>query len=113
MKTYGSWGTKINLENVNFNNYGSATTQKCGNKHTAIQRNSAASDYIPVHKFVKTTFRDVSDAAVIYLEDPSPDWATLSNCIEWPCTAPENVVLHFEQTIWTGSFMPVRPVQDF
>lgn len=93
IKSYGSWGGEVTLTRVNFNNFQSATTRKCGKRHTTIQRNPYASDYIPIHKFFSTKFTDVAENAVAYLNDPNPGWANPTDCIEWPCTAPENVVL--------------------
>lgn len=61
IKSYGSWGPEVTLTRVNFNNFQSATTRKCGNHHTAIQRNKYSSDYIPVHRFQNTKFTDVSE----------------------------------------------------
>lgn len=36
IKSYGSWGAEITLTNVNFNNFESEKTRKCGKHHTAI-----------------------------------------------------------------------------
>lgn len=78
-----------------------------------IQRNPTASDYIPIHKFSNTKLTDVSENAVVYLNDPNPGWANPTDCIEWPCTAPENVVLQFENTQYSGTIKPVKTVQNF
>ena len=66
-----------------------------------------------MHTFIGTTFRNVLDAAVIYLEDPNPRWAGPTDCIEWPCTAPENVVLRFEKTQFSGSLTPIKAIPSF
>jgi hypothetical protein len=93
IKSYGSWGGEVTLTRVNFHNFEDAETRKCGKRHTTIQRNPSASDYIPVHKFINTKFTNVSENAVAYINDPNPGWANPTDCVEWPCTAPENVVL--------------------
>lgn len=114
IKSYGSWGGKITLTRVSFNNFESATTADgCGKKQRVITRNKSASDYIPLHRFEGCTFNEVSDSAVIWIEDPPQSWANPTDCIEWPCTAPENVVLLFENTQFTGSFLPVKTNQNF
>lgn len=113
IKSYGSWGGNVRLENVNFSNFQSHLTNKCGKKHTVIQRNPYSADYIPPHKFVNSRFTNVSEMALIYLEDPNPAWANPTDCIEWPCTAPENVVLQFEQSKYSGNIMPVKALQSF
>ena len=58
-------------------------------------RNKYAADYIPTHEFIGTKFVDVTEKAVAYIEKPNPAWANPTDCTEWPCTAPENVVLKF------------------
>ena len=113
IKSYGAWGGNIQLTRVSFNNFDSPTTVSCGNKQRAITRNKYASDYIPLHKFEGTIFNEVTDSAMIWIEDPNPGWANPTDCIEWPCTAPENVVLMFENTLFRGTFMPVRTNQNF
>lgn len=50
-------------------------------------------------------FEDVSDDALAFLNDPNPGWANPTDCVEWPCTAPENVVMIFDGTSFSG----VRP----
>ena len=66
-----------------------------------------------MHKFKNTKFNNVSENAVIYINDPNPSWANPTDCIEWPCTAPENVVLSFEGTQYLGSVRPVKTVSNF
>lgn len=84
------------IENVNFNKFSSKT--ECGYSQHAIIRNPYSADYIPLNKFKNTKFRDVQNEALIYLEDPNPKWANPTDCGEWPCTAPNNVVIQFENT---------------
>lgn len=113
IKSYGSWGGEITLTRVNFNNFENAETRKCGKRHTAIQRNPSASDYVPVHKFKNTKFSNVSENAVAYINDPNPGWANPTDCVEWPCTAPENIVLLFEGASYSGITRPIKTHKDF
>jgi hypothetical protein len=59
IKSNGSWGGNVILDNVNFNKF-KATTE-CGAKQHAIKRNPTSSDYIPLNKFKNTKFREVQD----------------------------------------------------
>ena len=48
-----------------------------------------------------------------YINDPNPAWANPTDCNEWPCTGPENVVLQFEGTQFLGTTTPVETAPDF
>jgi hypothetical protein len=61
-----------------------------------------------MHTFKSCTFRDVEDEAFAKLEPPSEGWAIIKDCGEWPCTAPENVVLNFEGTRYSGTSPNVK-----
>ena len=111
--SYGSWGPEVELTRVNFHNFQSSATRKCNNRHTAIQRNPYSSDYIPIYRFVNTMFDNVHEDAVIWIEDPNPKWANPTDCIGWPCTAPENVVLKFEGAAFEGTFQPLEKSTTF
>jgi len=87
---------------VTFNNF-SAFTNGCSQRQSAIQRNEFQSDYIPLHKFTRTSFKNVDDAAVVYLADPDPAWANQDDCGTWACTGPNNVVLDFDDTRFYSS----------
>lgn len=93
IKSNGSWGGNVILNNVNFNKFKSKT--ECGRKQNIIKRNKSSSDYIPPHLFKNTKFRDVQDGAFIFIDDPPQSWANPTDCIDWPCTAPNNVVINF------------------
>ena len=66
-----------------------------------------------MHKFKNSKFTNVNENAVAYINDPNPGWANPTDCIEWPCTAPENVVLQFENTQFLGTTRPVKTAQNF
>lgn len=63
--------------------------------------------------FENTVFENVEERAVAWLEDPNPGWANPTDCGEWPCTAPRNVVLKFENSQFLGTITPVRVSKDF
>ena len=56
-----------------------------------------------MHLFDTVSFTNVEKGAYIWIEDPNPGWASDNpaespdNCGNWPCTAPENVVLKFKK----------------
>ena len=50
---------------------------------------------------------------MIYLDAPPAAWADPTDCGEWPCTAPRNVVLEFTGTQFTGIDRPIRTSPDF
>lgn len=111
VKSNGVWGGDVELDNVNFNNFESKT--KCGGKQVLMKRNPAASDFIPMHKFKNTSFRDVEEAAMVWIEDPDPGWANPTDCGIRTCTAPNNVVLKFTGSTYSGTSSPLRAVKDF
>ena len=106
IESYGAWGGEVELDNVSFINFSASTA--CEGKQTVIVRNPSAADYIPAHSFNNTHFVNVSAERLVWIEKPNPEWAavdptmTINNCGNWPCTAPENVVLKFEGTTFEG-----------
>ena len=111
IKSNGSWGGNVKLENVNFNNFASKT--QCGAKQHAIKRNKSSSDYIPINEFKYTKFRNVQNEAVIFIDDPPQGWANPTDCGDFPCTAPNNVVLKFEAAQFPGPVTPIRTDNNF
>ena len=59
-----------------------------------------------MHKFTNCKFRDVDEESLIWFETAPKSWANISDCGQWPCTAPENVVLSFLGTSWSGITPP-------
>jgi len=44
--------------------------------------------------------------AIAYIKSPNPKWATLKDCVEFPCSAPLNVLFDFQKTKYnTGTLM--------
>lgn len=78
-----------------------------------MERNPYASDYIPLHKFKNTKIRDVAANSFIHIEDPPQGWANPTDCGAFPCTAPDNVVLVFENTQYSGTNRPAKSSTDF
>jgi hypothetical protein len=93
IKSYGAWGPEVEIERVTFQDFAAKT--RCGNKQVVFKRNKSASDYIPLHKMKSCTFVDVEDGAFAKFDESPENWANVSDCGEWPCTAPENIVMNF------------------
>jgi hypothetical protein len=61
-----------------------------------------------LHNFKKSNFANIEEDAFAWIEKPKESWAAIdplitpSNCGDWPCTAPENVVLKFEETTYSA-----------
>jgi hypothetical protein len=101
IKSEGAWAGAVEVDNFQFKGFSSATT-RCGAKQHVFARNRHASDYIPRQKFTNTLFDDVSEDALIFIDRPPAGWAVIDDCGEWPCTAPENVLLAFEGTTYAN-----------
>ena len=87
---------------MTFSNFASAVTS-CGAKQAAIRTNKYEADYYPIQHMNQIEFKDCLMDASIYLDDPNPAWANTDDCIGFPCTAPQNILLDFSDTLYTGS----------
>ena len=50
---------------------------------------------------------------MLHIDDPPQDWANPTDCGEWPCTGPLNIVLNFVGAQFTGLNRPMRTSSDF
>lgn len=48
-----------------------------------------------------------------YLMSPNPKWANIDDCGQFPCTGPNNVLIQFTQTSYSGSITPLRKNSNF
>ena len=97
IKSEGAWAAEVSVDNFSFKDFTSSKT-RCGKSQHVFARNKHAADYVPMHQFSQTTFDNVVDDALVWIERPPAGWATIDDCGEWPCTAPENIVLVFKET---------------
>jgi len=111
-KSDASWGGQTLLQNVEFKNFESTST-RCGARQYVIDLNPHASDYMPIYNFHKATFNNVAHAALAYLFDPPAKWAKVDDCGQFPCTAPENVIINFADTKYKGDLMSHYLFPDF
>jgi len=54
-------------------------------------------------EFYDSKFVDVDGDAFAYIDEPSPGWAAVDDCGEFPCTAPLNILFQFFDTEFEGS----------
>ena len=80
-------------EFINWQPRGSA-----GGNQYVICLNPFGSDYIQPQHFYDTKFTNVDPEAMTWLMSPSPGWANPTDCVEFPCTAPYNVLFSFFRT---------------
>jgi hypothetical protein len=52
--------------------------------------------------FYEAKFDNVDEDAIVYIFDPPSGWANFADCVEFPCTGPENVVIKFFDTTYEG-----------
>lgn len=67
-----------------------------------LGRNPYSSDLIPKQTFLNTSFVNVANSAMAWIQDPDPAWVNLDDCGIFDCTAPNNVVLDFKGTTYSG-----------
>lgn len=96
----GNWGGRVNVERVTFKGFLGATP--CGMRNVAFERGPTQSDKIPPHFFDNCKFEDVTDEGMGFLEKPNPAWANIKDCANFPCTAPNNLILTFTNTKFAG-----------
>jgi len=95
IKSIAAWGGKVIFRNMEFRNWKAKT--KLGMRNTIFAMNFKAADYIPMHQFYNTKFINVEGDALGYIMDPSPGWANVKDCGNFPCTAPWNVLFSFKK----------------
>ncbi len=47
------------------------------------------------HTFSNIVFDTVTTSGLLFIYDPPTAWANPTDCVEFPCTAPENLLLSF------------------
>jgi hypothetical protein len=88
---------------VGFNN----PTTTCGSRQRAIAP-YISPNYTPFANIIRPRFFDLNPQALTFMPDPEPDWANPSDCVEFPCTGPVNVVIRLEN----ASFKSGRRLED-
>ena len=112
IKTFGAFGGVAEIDNVTFAKFNQAGKTKCLKRGSIFGRNKWSSDKIPIHYFNNCKFQNVDDDSVAYFEDPDNGWANTSDCGQFPCTAPNNVLLSFTNTKYSGT-TPIAATSNF
>ena len=87
-------GKQMVVENVIFTNF---TERKCGTAvpPKALSLHQESADLILPHSFKQVKLVNITDANLLHLLKPDPDWAQLTKCGDFPCTGRNNVLLKF------------------
>lgn len=96
----GNWGGKITVNDCKFARF--VGKGRCGERSSMFARNPKGADKIPPHFFNRCELEDVDDGGFAFLEKPAPGWANVKDCGNFPCTAPNNIILSFADTTYKG-----------
>jgi hypothetical protein len=100
-KSYGTWGGEAYLARNEWINFRAKTSE--GAMQTVLCLNPTASDYIAPHHFTDTKLNGIDANAMAFIMNPSPGWANPKDCVEFPCTAPHNILFSFKNTQWASN----------
>lgn len=108
----GSWGTVTSFKNMYFHDWQSKKTA-CGGNQAIFGNNLGFSDYVPKQSFDGVTFENVHDDAVAWLYDPPKAWINVTDCGNFACTAPKNILVNIKRAVYKGSPQPDRTSANF
>jgi len=106
----GNWGGKVTVNDSKFARF--VGKGRCGERVSMFARNPKGSDKIPPHFFNRCELEDVDDGGFAFLEKPTPAWANVKDCGNFPCTAPNNIILSFAETTYKG-LTPTSTPKEF
>lgn len=105
-----AWGLVSKMNRNKFMNFQTKTA--LGRLQGIFFNEPNQSDYIPMIEGFDNEFVNLKDGAFATLSDPNPKWANLKDCGDFPCTAPSNILVSFQNTVWTG-LKPRWATKDF
>jgi hypothetical protein len=108
----GSWGTTTSFKNMYFHDWQSKKTV-CGGKQAIFGNNLDFSDYVPKQSFDGVTFENVHEDAVAYLYNPPAKWINVTDCGNFNCTGPKNILVNIKRAVYKGSPQPDRTSANF
>jgi hypothetical protein len=94
-------GYYYNMEFIGFNN----ATTTCGSTQYAIKP-YLFPDYTPFATFIRPLFTDLKREALTFIENPPQGWANPTDCVEFTCTGPYNVVMKLDTPRYGGDSLP-------
>ena len=93
-------GKETIIKNVVFKDFPDPSTRCKANAETSILHiHPSGSDLLMPHIFTNVKFDGVAKKAFVYLMDPPQAWANPTDCVEFPCTAPQNFLLQFRDGV--------------
>ena len=107
-------GKLMTIKDVKFTQF---NQRGCGvsNAFDIFQLHPEASDLVMEHRFQDITLENVATANFMHLMDAPGSWSALSDCVGFPCTAPDHVLLSFSGNITprgiTNLGLPATPFQ--
>lgn len=93
IKGLAVWGTVQKMHRNEFIGFDAKTS--LGKRQAIFEINEYQPDYLPMMEFFDSKFTDVKEGAAAFIMDPLPGWAGLTDCGNYPCTAPLNALLTF------------------
>jgi hypothetical protein len=110
IKGDSGWGGRTKLNRNVFSGFKAETA--LGHRQSIFGSSYYQPDYTPMLEFTDTTFIDVEESALAWLEDPHGAWAVIPDCGNFPCSGPKNVLYSLKGTTWEGETPDITPV-DF
>ena len=104
-----SWGSKTTLTNNTFTGFNGKT--RMGMQNVMFSSSFYQPDYTPMLEFDNTKFVDIADNGFAYFSDPFEEWAVISDCGNFPCTGPKNILYDFRGSVWSGSQPSLAPAE--
>ena len=89
-----TWGGKTFISHVEFLDF--QKESECGGRQRIFGIHRNATDYIPAVQTNSITFDNVRPDAVAYFPTKKQEWIGAGICGEFPCTAPENIIISFK-----------------
>lgn len=96
IKSDACWAGKYTISNNQFVNFDGATER-------AFVLSPHASDMIPIIVGSGNQFADLAPESLGFFYDPPASWANPTDCGDFPCTAPWNVLMYMSGSSFTGT----------
>lgn len=98
----GSWGSISKMTKIHFHDFQTKKTN-CGGSQAAFGNNLGFSDYVPKTSAEDVTFTNVHDDAVAYWYNPPKKWINVTDCGNFNCTGPKNILVDIKRAVFKGS----------
>jgi len=97
----GSWNGNAYIRENIIKNYPSITSY--GNNMAFFKMGKKLSpDVVSPHYFWGNTLTNVEAGGLVSFMDPSPGWANPTDCVDFPCSGPNNILTSWEETRYGG-----------